>query len=361
MRARDCPSRRQVLRVAVLSGVLSLLGGISRAAAATAMAAEPFPNGVRLLVAGTPGQRIDCWADTLAPVLAHLLPPGTHVVKENALGNDGVTGANQFAVRATPDGATALLAPGAAATAWLVGEARVHFDAASWVPVMAGVSPAVLAGRVPLAALRSRQVLRIAASSPTGPELPALLSLDLLGAHTAPVFGMATTQQGLAALAGGSVDLMLLYGEDVPHRVQNLAAARAHPLFSFGRLDATGHWRRDPLVPGIPTFDEIALSVLGRQPEGPLVSAWRAAAAATMLNFALVLPQLTPTDLIALWRKLGQQVADAATVRGLAAGTGLSSEAGPAANASTTAVAADAATLLALRGWLARRFGWRLG
>ncbi|MGH7121811.1 MAG: hypothetical protein ACREFP_22935 [Acetobacteraceae bacterium] len=346
------------MSVAVLTGGLALLGGASRAAAATAMAAKPFPNGVRLLVAGTPGQRIDCWADTLAPVLGRLLPPGTRVAKENALGNDGVTGANQFAVRATPDGTTALLAPGAAATAWLVGDPRVHFDTASWVPVLAGVSPAVLAGRVPLSALRSRQTLRIAASSPTGPELPALLGLDLLGAHAAPVFGMATPQQGLAALTGGSVDLMLLHGEEVPERVRNLTAARAHPLFTFGRLDATGHWRRDPLVPRIPTFEEISLSLLGRQPEGLLASAWRAAAAATMLDFALVLPQLTPTDLIALWRNLGQQAADAATVRGLAAGTGLSSEAGPAANASTTAVAADATTLLALRSWLARRFGW---
>lgn len=359
MRAADWPSRREILRLAIFSCGLALLAGKKHARAAAAMAAEPFPNGVRLLVAGTPGQRIDRWADTFTPILGRLLPQATRLFKDNAIGNDGVTGANQFAVRATPDGATTLLVPGAAATAWLVGDSRVHFDTASWVPVLAGVSPAVLVGRVPLSALGPRATPRIAAAGPTGPELPVLIALDLLGTNAAPVFGLGTEQDAQAALAAGSVDLILLHGENVPQRLQHLAATGAHALFSLGCPDAVGYWQRNPLLSGIPTFEEISLTLLGHPPQGPLFAAWRAAAAATMLDFALVLPQLTPPDLVALWRKLGEQLADAATVRGLSAGEGISAESGPAANASTTAVAADAATLLALRSWLGRRFGWR--
>ena len=343
----------------MLSGGLAFCAGAARAHAATAMASEPFPNGVRLLVAGTPGERIDWWADTFTPLLGRLLPPGTPVSKENAIGNDGVTGANQFAVRATPDGATALLVPGAAATAWLVGDPRVHFDTACWIPVLAGVSPAVVLGRLPLSALGSRQALRVAASGPAGAELPLLIGIELLGGNAVPVSGLEAPGAALAALAAGSVDLVLLHGEDVPSRVQTLDATGAHALFSLGRPDATGRWQRDPLLPNVPAFQEISLTLLGRLPDGPLLNAWRAAAAATMLDFALVLPQLTPSDLVALWRKLGEQVVNAATVRGLSAGAGLSPEAGPAANAITTAVAVDAATLLALRSWLGRRYGWR--
>lgn len=357
MRAHKCPTRRQALRLGICSGALALFAPTSPAPAATAMAAEPFPNGVRLLVAGTPGDGIDRWADTLVPILDRLLPPATRVLKDNAIGNDGVTGANQFAVRATPDGATALLVPGAAATAWLVGDPRVHFDTATWVPVMAGISPAVVVGRVPPPALGPGQIPRVAATSPTGPELPLLIGLDLLGANAQPIFGLDDARKALAALAEGSIDLALLHGEEVPQRVENLAPSGAHALFTFGRLDATGSWRRDPLLPQIPTFEEFAFTLLGHLPSGPLVRAHRAAAAATMLDFALVLPQLTPTDMIALWRKIGEQLASAATVRGLAAGCGLSPEAGPAANACTTAVATNAATLIALRSWLQRRYG----
>ncbi len=343
----------------MLPGGLAFCAGSRRARAATAMASQPFPNGVRLLVAGTPGERVDWWADTFTPILGRLLPPGTRVFKENAIGNDGVTGANQFAVRAAPDGATALLVPGAAATAWLVGEPRVHFDTASWVPVMDAVGPAVVVGRMALSTLGPGATPRVAASGPTGPELPVLIALDVLAANAVPVFGLDTAQQALASLAAGGVDLVLLHGEDVPSRMENLASTGVRALFSFGRPDATGHWQRDPLLPGIPTFEEVSLTLLGHQPRGPLADAWRAAAAATLLDFALVLPQLTPTDVVALWREVGEQLAQAATVRGLAAGAGLCPESGPSANASTTAVAADAATLLALRRWLGRRFGWR--
>lgn len=359
MRAKIGRTRREALRLAVASVGLALLARSGSVRAATALAAEPFPNGVKLLVAGTPGEPVDGWANALTPVLAHLLPPETRLSKENAIGNDGVTGANQFAVRAVQDGATVLLVPGAAATAWLVGDPRVHFDAADWTPVIAGVSPGVVMGRVPLSALGQQQDVRIAATTPTGPELPALIALELLSVHATPLFGLGPEVAASAALEAGDVDLILLHGENVPRRVESLTAAGVRALFSLGTPDAAGHWGRDPLLPGIPSFDEASLVLLGRPPAGPMAGAWRAAAAATMLDFALVLPQLTPADLVALWRNVGGRITDAATVRGLSAGAGVRSESGPAAAAAISAVTADVPSLLALRVWLNRRFGWR--
>ncbi len=96
--------------------------------------ATPFADGATLLVAGPESGATDRWAALLGPALGRGLPPGTQVHTEAVGGPDGVTGANQFEARTTPDGTTALLLPGSAALAWLVGDPRARFDAAHWMP-----------------------------------------------------------------------------------------------------------------------------------------------------------------------------------------------------------------------------------
>jgi hypothetical protein len=358
MRLGEAPSRRKLLRLLLATGGTALLSPERPARAATAMAAVPFPNGAAVLVAGTPDGPLDHWAAVLVPALARAFPPDTRLVRQNAIGNDGVTGANQFTALAVPDGATALLVPGAAATAWLVGDPRTHFDLASWVPTLNAVTPSVVMGKVPLSALAPDQSPRIAAGTPTGPDLPALLALELLGTSFTAVFGLAEPEQARAALGEGSVDLVFLHGEDVPEKAGALAQEGAAPLFSFGVVDAAGRRTRDPLMPDVPTLEEVSLSLLGHPLRGRLLSAWRAAAAATALDYALVLPSLTPPDVVGLWRRMSAAVAAAPAVRALAGATSVRIETAPNANSGTVAVAADAATLLALRGWLVRRFGW---
>ena len=360
MRRDLVPSRRIALRWLAAAGGMAL-GARARAMAATAMAAEPFPDGVTLLAASTSGGPMDLWAATLTPILEHFLPPHTRIGTETAIGNDGVTGANQFAARTIPDGATVLLVPGAAALAWLVGDQRVHFDAASWVPVMAGLAPAVLVGRIGLPALRTEQGLRIAAAGPAGPDLPALLALEVLGCGFTPIFGLGEAGRAREALTEGAADLLLLHGESVPERVRALAGAGITPLFSLGALDAAGHRVRDPLLPDVPCLHEASLSLRGHPPLGPLAPACDAAAAAAALNFALVLPALTPPDIVGLWRSMGAHMAEAPTVHALSGAEAVRIQASPAANVATVAVAADAATLLSLRDWLASRFGWHSG
>jgi hypothetical protein len=340
----------------MLPGALLLRGAAARAA--TAMAAVPFPNGAAVMVAGTQDGPLDHWASALMPALAHALPPGTRVSKQNAIGNDGVTGANQFTALAVPDGATALLVPGAAATAWLVGDPRVHFDMASWIPAMNALAPAALVGTVPLSALGPNQSPRIAAAGPIGPDLPALLALDLLGTNFTAVFGLGEPAQALEALRDGAVDLIFVHGEDVPERTRALAAAGAAPLFSFGAVNAAGQPTRDPLMPDVPSLEEVSLSLFGHPPRGKLLGAWKAAAAATTLDYALVLPALTPPDIVGLWRSMSATMAASPAVHALAEATSVRIETTPNADSGTIAVAASAATLLTLRGWLASRFGW---
>lgn len=371
------PSRRTVLLAGIAGGV-GVGGGIGAAAVRRAAYARPasvgaaaaqaqaaanaaggFPSDVLLLVAGPDRGDTAAWAQLLAPALERALPPGTQVGQEAVGGADGVTGANQFETRATPDGSTALLLPGAAGLAWLIGDPRARYDASAWMPALATVSAGALASRVPLQRLRGRPV-RLAASNPGGPELPALLALELLGATAAPIFGLTDEAGAVDAVLSGAADAAYLRGRRVRENVQVLADAGAPPILTMGAgEDPQGG--RDPLLPGVPCVAELlsweASSGGGAAQQMPLVAAWRAAAAASQTEAMLVLPQLTPASAVAVWRRGCAHAAAAQDVQDAATSLGLRTVPPPAAAGATAVVGQSA--LLALRGWLAERWRWR--
>jgi hypothetical protein len=354
--ARRGPGRR-----ACCGGLASLIA-VARAHAATPNAAapppEPFPDRVRLLVAGPRGGRMDRWAGAIGLALSHALPPGTTLHPTLAGGADGVTAANQFEARVAPDGQTVLLLPGEAPLAWLTGDPRARFDAASWLPVLTGLTPGVLASRVPLGALRPGSRLRVAASDPAGPELAALLGLELMGVAPAPAFGLHDSAAALKALRNDVVEAVFVTGSDARARLAEAASAGAAPLFTLG-VPAESGMRRDPLLPAIPTAPELAAGLRDALPAGTqttdaLAAAWRSAAAATQIEFAMVLPRLTPAALVAQWRRAGAEASQALRPRAPSVRLLCALE----ANAATAAVAAGPAAMLELRRWLAERFNW---
>ena len=337
-----------------LASLPSLLVG-PHANARAASAAELLTDDATILVAGPADGHLDQWANVLAPALGRSLPPGTSLRKQMAGGEDGVTAANQFEARVAPDGQTVLLTPGQAALAWLAGDPRARFDAAYWVPVMSGVTPAVVVSRVPSDALPSGAKLRIAAAGPAGPDLAALLAVELLGVEAVPLFNVQDRAAAESAFGAHAVDALFLCGEDVPQRAAALAQAGAQPLFSLGLGDETGMVARDPSFMQTPTLIELARA-RGDNPTGALFAGWRAAAAAAQLEFALVLPQLAPAALVSLWRRAAAQAAATPELQAAAIG-GVRAIAAPAPNLPT--VAADADSLLELRRWLASRFRWQ--
>jgi hypothetical protein len=325
--------------------------------------AEPSPppafaDNAKLLVGGPANGPTDRWAQLLAPLLSRALSLGAPIQREPVGGADGVTAANQFEARTMPDGTTALLLPGAAALDWLVGDPRARFDAAHWVPTMAGVGSGIMVGRALVAALPRGAKLRVGASGPTGPELPALLAVDLLGLQLVPVFGLDSDGAARDALAQGAVDAIFLGGRNVAARLPPVQAIGAAPLFSLGVTDESGGWTRDPAFPSLATVAELQ-AARGLSAQGPLSEAWRAAAAAVQLDVALVLPLLTPAAIVAMWRRACSHVAGAPELLSAASGLGVRAQGTPAATASTQAVAANAAALLELRRWLATRFNWQ--
>lgn len=331
---------------------LALLAAAPLAGAAqttTALAATPLGEAPTLLVAGPQGGRLDRWAEQLAPALAPGLPAGTRLQRLLVGGADGVTGANQFATRVTPDGNTLLLLPGDAALAWLVGDLRAQFDAAQWLGVVAGVAPAVVCGRA--AAWKPGDKIRVGMAGPVGPDLAAMLGLELAGLTPEPVFGVLDQGAAAQALAARAIDAVLLRGAGVTANLGPLAQVGGAAMFTLA-LDA----RRDPAWLGIPTLAEFS-AARGAAPNAALHEAWRGVAAAAQTEFALVLPHLTPAALVALWRQAGTLAAGAPELHD-AAGS-MRALGVPEAHALTQALAPGVPEIAELRGWLAARLGWR--
>jgi hypothetical protein len=344
-----------------LLAMLTTVPAITRAgqllAAPPPAGTVPFPADPRLLVAGPEDGALNRWADALLPALEQSLPPDTAIRRVEVGSADGVTAANQFEVRGVPDGTTVLMVPGQAALAWMVGDPRAQFDVGHWVPVMVGLTSGIVVGRPDVMTKGGR--VRVAAASAASLDLPALLGLPLLGVPIQPVFGMTDINAAHAAFAQGTVDVVFLHGQRVPDQFSGLAAAGAQPLFTLGTLDETGKPARDPLFPDVAHFAELCEARTGRAPSGPLYNAWRAVAAAAQLDFSLVLQQLTPAAMVALWRRAGTDATAALGVRVYSTALNVNLLAAPAAATNTAATAANAATLTELRSWLAGQFNWR--
>jgi hypothetical protein len=353
------PSRRRLLGLIVSLPIVGLTP--SRAAPRTAPAApapsppRAFPDHALLLAAGPEGGQTDRWARLLASPLDRAL--GASLRTATTGGIDGVTGANQFDARATPDGSAALLVPGAAALAWLAGDPRAQFDAAHWVPVLAGAAPGIVVSRVGVEALLSGQELRISTGSPAGAGMPALLAFDLLGVRCTPQFGPPDQAAALEAFRQRTADAVFLHGTDVPEQVSRLDGAK--PLFTLGVLDESGAAVRDPVFPDVPHLAELYASLRGTAPASPLFEGWRASATAVQLEFGLVLPPLTPAARVAVWRRAANQAAIAPETQAACAARAIRPLPTPSAAAFTSSIAADATALLELRRWLNARFSWQ--
>ena len=326
------PTRRRALLTAA---AFTTIGSVRAA----------VPEEATLLVAGPSQGPTALWADVILPPLTQALPPGTRLARESIGGADGVTAANQFEARVAADGGTALILPGAAVLAWLVGDTRARFNAGQWVTALAGITPAVIASRLPLAQLTAGQVVRVA-GGPAGAALPALLALELMG----------TLPQAIPPRPNhADADVVLLHGREIAGQIDEAVQGGFRPILVLQDQAIGGSAGRNPSLPDIPTVGEWLPPGSPR----PLATALGAAIAAVRLDTALVLPPLTSAAMVALWRRACAQVAAAPSTQAAGARFGIHPDADADAVASTAPLAAmDAAALLELRHWLAQRFGW---
>lgn len=354
------PSLSRRRAVALLAS-LPMLGWARQAFAA----APALPNSVvprklpdpLLLIPGPAGSPLDRWARLIEPALIQSLSPGTAFRQAVIGGADGVTAANQFEARGTLDGLTLMMAPGEAALAWLVGDSRAKFDVGRWVAVVTAMDPAVVVGRPGV--LAAGGPVRVAAGRMGGPDLPALLGIELLGTRAEPVRGLANPGAVKQAFARNAIDAVLLRGHYVPRQMGAMARAGMQPLFCLGYPAASGQLVQPVELPGVPPWEDLYRQRRGNPPAGALFSAWRAAAIASQLEFGLVLPELTPAPMVALWRQAGVRAMEALDIQALAASLAVRPMSGPAATVCGDLWSPSASALLALRQWLAERYHWR--
>ena len=157
------------------------------------------------------------------------------------------------------------------------------------------------------------------------------------------MLGLAGTRAE-AALAQGGVEAVVLQGADVPAR---LAALGAKPWFT---LDGPGP--RDAALPEVPTLAELATGG-----DAALRAAFVAGAANARLIGALLLPALTPADVVALWRAAAFRWLEEEARNGLPAGVRVS--AGPELAPVLSPLAPSPEAVLAYREWLLRRLRWK--
>lgn len=322
-----------------------------------ALAAPLGDDGPTIAVAGPLGSEVAQWANLLHPPLSARLGEAHKLRLSYFGGRDGVTGTNMFDARALPDGQAALLFPGGATLAWLVGDSRVRFDAAHLLPMLAAISSGVLCMRVgaasPSAGLAG-VTIRLGCDAMVAPGLTVLMALHMLGAKPQPVMA---SPDCLEAARRGEVDAVFARGLDMPAQVATLSQYGLRPAFSVG-------FPSPPLATGLATPanrelpDLAMLLARTRDDRDPLMAAWRAVSAASLLEAVLALPLLCPAPSVARWRTACDQALTTADLSGRLPGnvrvlTGADSA------AAFDAVMVDGLAQNALHRWMAAQLNWR--
>ncbi|MBB2204542.1 hypothetical protein [Gluconacetobacter takamatsuzukensis] len=359
--------RRQFLALAgfsALAGIPAAHAGSLTHIAAIAPAGGTIVDPT-LLVAGNAESAAGRWSTVLAPALAQGLgapaPLDTHLTS----GLDGVTGANQFDTQTVPDGATALLVPGAALVASLTGDPRAHYDFGRWVPLMLSLVSPIVVGRADLHRtlrdlVRDRPI-RVAVSSDHGLELATVMAMAMFGFRPIPVTGIATPQEALDALRDGKVDVVQISDPMPPQALDALLAplepSGAVPLFTLGdTVRATVHGRP------VQSFAERFTQERGRAPTGLLYEAWKVVASAASLDIGLMLPMLTPPAQVAGWRHAVGVAGTQGAFDTLKADAGRALVTGPDCGRYLHDMTGEISAVLMLRRWLAIHTPeWRLG
>lgn len=270
------------------------------------------------------GGGTDVWARFFAPQLSETLPGKPTVVVLNVPGGGSISGANQFAQRASHDGLSILGTSASTQYPAILGDPRVRYDYADWTAVLASPTGGVVyidpkygvTGPADIEKLRSEEI-RFASQGATALEMPVLLAMKMMGLKIKPVFGMESRGAGRLAFERGEAGIDFQTSSAYISSVKPLVdGGKAIPLFSLGVVDAEGNVERDPSFPDMPTFVEFYEQATGSKPEGQAFDAWKAQMLAGFsLQKMIVLPKDTPPEVIAAYGAAAKTIVEAPDFR----------------------------------------------
>jgi hypothetical protein len=302
-------------RAMIPIGRRALLGATTLGVALPAAAQAPVDfagRTIEFVIPFAEGGGSDVWARFYAPFLAKYLPGRPNVIVRNIPGGGSITGANEWAQRAQPDGSS-LFGPSASThLPYLLGDRRVRYDYTKWTPLVVSPTGGAVYVSARTGISRAEQIgelrgkeLVFPSQGATGFDLVPILALHLLGLNVRYVYGMRGRGDARLAVERGdaSIDHQTTAAW-LTQVVPMVRAGAAVPLFSYGVLDAQGAVQRDPSFPEIPTFEEVFQRLHGRAPEGPAYAAYRACSVASCAGQKpAVLKKDTPAPIIAAFRK----------------------------------------------------------
>lgn len=303
----------RINRRALVAGAAAIAGGGLVANRAKAQRSVDFSGRtIEWVVPFAEGGGSDVWARFMAPFLAKHLPGKPNVIIRNVPGGGSITGTNEFAARARPDGMSFIGTSGSTQFPYLLGDRRVRYDYRNFVPVLVSPTGGVaylparfgVANASELDKVRGQELV-YGSQGATSLDLVPMLAFHLLGLNVRHVFGMRGRGEGRLAFERGEATIDYQTSSAYLTQVTPLVkAGDAVPLFSWGVLDANGEVVRDPTFPDLPHFVEAYEMAHGRKPSGVEYEAYLAFfGAGFAAQKPAMLPKGTPPEIVAAYRK----------------------------------------------------------
>jgi tripartite-type tricarboxylate transporter receptor subunit TctC len=283
------------------------LGAGALTLSSAALAVDFAGDRIEMVMPFKEGGGSDTWGRFYAPLVAEQMPGGPVMVVKNIPGGGSTSGANQFQLRAKPDGRDVLASSASTMFPYILGDSRVRYDYKDWAAVLASPTGGVVYVSADLGidsvadiAKLKGQDLKFASQGATSMDLVTLLALDLLDMDVKAVFGMKGRGEGRLAFERGEVNIDAQTTSAFIKKVQPLVdEGKAIPLFSYGVLGKDGKIKRDPNFPNLPHFAEAYELVHGQAPDNEAFRAWKSFfIAGYAAQKGLFLPKGTPEEVV---------------------------------------------------------------
>jgi tripartite-type tricarboxylate transporter receptor subunit TctC len=241
----------------------------------TAVAQDGFYTGqtIEIIVPFSPGGGTDTWARLVAPFLQEELDATFQVV--NVPGAGSVAGANEFALRRSPDGLSTFAHGGSTVMAYVLGEEAVQYDFADFQAIIGSALGGVVYVRPELGIESPADLLDYEGEliyggiSATGLDLLPLLAFEVLGLDVLAIMGYEGRGPARIAFEQGETNLDYSTSSAYFAQVEPLVEqGEAVPLFTFGAVDAEGAVVRDDVFPDLPSVRDVYVDLHGEEPTG---------------------------------------------------------------------------------------------
>jgi tripartite-type tricarboxylate transporter receptor subunit TctC len=248
-------------------------------------------------------------ARQFAPFIAKHTPGRPTVIVENRAGAGGIVGANTIFNATKPDGLTIGYLVGIT-TPGLIGGDNIRFDPAKFRWLGAVSNTHVLLARKDLKVSAPRDLLMPAMPlvfASTGASATATIAgrlfFNMIGANYKVVAGFRGQADTLLALARGEVNLDT---GGLTAYVANRDAIRQYGIYEAivqrGELNPDGTFRRNRLIPEIPTMIEAIQDIRPEMLKSVEFSANRSIVGAFAVHIGFVLPPGTDDAIVATLR-----------------------------------------------------------